>query len=283
MSICKKISVIVLIGIFIISVNTYAGDRKIIKTFEAKKQIELETVSGDCIFKKGDNNKIEVTVVSEYVPRDSFEPIFHDKGDILRLKEKIYGSNSGHCTWTIMAPPGTDFDFSSASGSVQIEGFSGEFYGNTASGDYEISESKGSFELNTASGNIDVENCKGLFNLNTASGSIQAADIVLDDDCDFGSASGNVYVSLGSTPEFDIEVHSASGRAVLDYAGHPVKGTFELTAREDKGRIDAPFEFDDIRNFRRNGQKYVLKSITKDERNPVIEIKTASGKAELKE
>ena len=130
---------------------------------------------------------------------------------------------------------------------------------------------------------MNIDNCQGEFNLSSASGSIDATGIIIQDESDFSSASGNVKISLAAAPDFDLEVGSSSGRAVLDYAGNPIRGLIEMTAREKHGRIDAPFEFDKVEKFKKNGQRYILKSIVRDNDNPIIEIRTASGKAMLTE
>lgn len=284
MSALRKVSIFVLIGILIFSLSSLANPkREIIKEFEKKELVSLETVSGDCIIKTGDNDKIIVKVINEYSPRDSFEPNFRERGNSLRMKERMYDSNRGSSTWIITVPEGTEIDFSSASGSMLVEDYTGDLHGSTASGDYEIINCKGLFQLNTASGDYDIENCQGEFDIQTASGDIDASGVVITDESEFGSASGNVRVILGATPEHDIEIGTASGKAALDYNGNKMIGLFELTARYDHGRIDAPFEFDYVEKFRKHGQRYVMKSVAKETDQPLITISTASGRVSIRE
>ncbi len=284
MSTMSKVSIFIFTGLLIFSLSSFANPkREISREFDKKEVVSLKTVSGDCIIKIGTTDKIIVNVTNEYSPRDSFEPSFRERGKELRMKEKMYGSNSGSSTWTITVPQGTEIDFSSASGGMLIQDYTGELRGSTASGDYELINCKGLFYLNTASGYYEIEDCQGEFDIKSASGNIDAKGIIITEESDFASASGNVRVSLGATPEHDLNVGSASGRASLDYNGNKMVGLFELTTRYDHGRIDASFEFDNEEKFRKHGQRYIMKSVTKEKDQPLITIGTASGRASLRE
>ncbi len=263
-SLRKAIVFLVIIGL-IAAVNVTAGKSEVVEKFEAKELVKLNTVSGDCIIEKNDANEIEVTVESKYFPPDNFEPKIKERKHVLRLTEKIYGSGSGQITWTIRVPDGTEVEFTTASGELTITDF------------------KGVFIANTASGNIEIENCQGEFNINTASGDIDAVGVIIEEESTFASASGSVNVKLAESSRFDLTVGSASGRAVLDYNGNPVKGYFEFTAKERGGRISAPFDFDDSEEFRKYNDWYVRKSFTKESDKPHITIGTSSGRAALKE
>ncbi len=284
MSTMSKVSFFILIGILVLGLSSFANPKQeITREFDKKELVSLKTISGDCIIKIGTTDKIIVNVTNEYSPRDSFEPSFRERGKELRMKEKMYGSNRGSSTWTITVPQGTEIDFSSASGGMLIEDYNGELRGSTASGDYELKNCKGLFYLNTASGYYEIENCQGEFDIKSASGNIDAKGIIITDESDFATASGNVRVTLGATPEHDLNVGSASGRAALDYGGNKMVGLFELTSRYDHGRIDASFEFDTEEKFRKNGQRYIMKSVTKEKDQPLITIGTASGRALIRE
>jgi len=280
-NLCKTL-IMVFVGSIIVFANTLAKPDTITRTFEKKRLIRLNTVSGDCIIRQGDNDKIEVEVTSNYFPEGSFEAEFKDRGSTLRLNERMYGSNSGSSQWAITVPAGTEIKFSSASGGMDIEKYDGEIEANTASGDYLIVDCRGVFDLNTASGDYHIENCRGEFNVNSASGSVSAEGIIILEESNFSSASGNVKLRMGSSPEYDLSVGSASGRATLDLNGNPMKGRFVMSSRERVGDIDAPIEFDDTRYFHKGIQKYIEKSIVLASDYPVISIGTASGKAILK-
>jgi hypothetical protein len=280
----RKIALFILIGILLFSLSSLADPkREFFKEYDKKELVSLKTVSGDCIIKTGNGDKITIEVTNEYSPRDSFEPIFRERGKTLRLREKLYGSNHGSSTWVLTVPEGTEIDFSSASGGLMVQDYNGELRGNTASGDYEIINCKGIFDLNSASGYYEIENCQGEFDVHSASGNIDASGIIITGESDFASASGNVRVTMGATPEHDLNVGSASGRAQLSYDGNKLVGFFELTSRYDSGRIDADFEFDDVERFRKNGQRYIMKTFIKETDDPLITVGTASGRASLRE
>lgn len=265
MKFLQKATVFLVIISLMTAISVTAGKKELVRKFDAKELVRIHTVSGNCIIEKNDAEEIEVIVESKYFPPDNFEPKMKERKHVLRLEEKMFGSGSGHITWTIRVPDGTEVDFS------------------TASGDMTITDLKGVFVANTASGNIEIENCQGEFDINTASGDIDAINVKIDEESKFATASGTVNVKLAESSRFDLNIGSASGRAVLDYNGNPVKGYFEFTAKERSGRISAPFDFDDTEEFRRYQDWYVRKSFTKESDKPHIIIGTASGRAALKE
>ena len=93
----KAVGVFILAAMVMFSWDTgYPQEMKEInKSFEVKKNIRIETVSGDCVIKAGDAGKITVQV--EYAERieDSFEADIQEKSNSLRIKERWYGRNSG--------------------------------------------------------------------------------------------------------------------------------------------------------------------------------------------
>jgi DUF4097 and DUF4098 domain-containing protein YvlB len=267
---------------FLTSSASAFGGRKIIKTFDKKSRIKINTVSGDCVIKKGTSDKIEVVVENSYTPEDNFEAEIDDSPKSLRLVEHFRGSTHGEGTWTISAPDGIKIEFSTASGNLDIRGLEGEFEASTASGDIRIIDCSGEFNFSTASGNIDTRNCTGAFEISTASGEIMASSITLEEPGSFSTASGTAEVRPAQTPEFDLSVSSASGSAIVDYDGNPIKGTFEFTAKKRNGEINSPFNFDHEEEFSQYGDQYVRKIFTKGTNNPLIKISTASGAAILK-
>jgi DUF4097 and DUF4098 domain-containing protein YvlB len=270
-------------------------------SFDGIKKIRISTVSGDCVIHRGTTDKVEVNVVWSYRPRDSYRPEFREQGEVLKLSEDIYRSNSGYSTWTLAVPNDMEVRFNSASGGLEIDGVDGDFSletasgdavvrncegqfdFNTASGDIELSNCKGRLDLNTASGDIELENCTGEFEIATASGSVRADGVVLNDASAFSTASGRVRVSLGATAEHDLRVSTASGSAVLDYAGHPIKGYFEFSSKERGGRVSAPYAFEDEERYRRWGDRYVRSWFSRESDQPQVFVETASGRATLTE
>lgn len=308
------LSVVILVG------NAYAQERKEIhKIFKNKTAVRIRTASGDCIVQKGPSDEIRVDLVYSVYPEDAFEPEIDERGSTLEIRERWWNASRGRVKWTLTVPEKTKIRFSTASGDLSVEGlknsvdastasgdvtlidFTGELDISTASGDVELENCSGEYELSTASGeidanniqgkmemstasgDIDVANSSGRFDLSCASGSIDASDIIVDDASSFSTASGRVHVSVGKTPEYDMELSAASGRVTLDYQGNPIKGHFEFVAREDRGEIRAPFQFDDVEEFYRHNQKYIKKSVTLGAAAPKLYLSTASGSAVLKE
>ena len=297
----KEAALLLLVLMLIVPEVSAGRKQEDVRSFEGIESIRINTVSGDCVIRKGSSDKVEVEVVWSYRPRDSFEPKFRERGRVLKLSEDMYGSNSGHSTWTLSVPDGIEVRFNSASGGMDIVGLSGEFSSETASGDIQVENSGGEFDFNsasgdvelngcegdiqvsTASGDIELNSCRGEFEISTASGSVEADGVVLQDISSFSTASGRVLVTLGASAEHDLHVSTASGRATLDYGGHPIRGYFEFTAKYRDGRIDSPFDFEDEERYRRWGDRYVTKWFTKETDSPRIYIETASGKAVLRE
>jgi len=279
-----RIILVSVLGILIFSVNAYPGKKlEVSETFENIDRIKIKTVAGDCVISKGEGKAVTLEVINSYRPSDSFEPKIKTSGGTLRLTEEIYGSNSGSSTWTLTVPDGITIEFSSASGYMSVNDLSGYFEASTASGDIRLEDCSGEFEISTASGDIMADNCHGEFRLSTASGSIEAEGVVLDNESSFSTASGEVDVTLGKSAEYDLNIGTASGSAVLSYGGNPIKGLFEFEAKERSGRIVCPFDFDDEETYRKWGDKYVRKTFTKGADTPLITVATASGRAVLKE
>jgi hypothetical protein len=315
----KFVSIIALIFIILAS-GVFANDSgEFTKTFPVKSSIKFDAVSGDCHIIKGDTGKITVTYEYSYSPADAFEPILEVRGDKLILRELLHGSSSGESRWTIAVPDkirvsysaasgslkaeGVEiditcntasgdivlydikgiFDVETASGDIKLENFSGEISGSTASGDIEAEQVSGDIDLQTASGSVDVRDIKGTINLESASGNVDVTGAIVEDRSYFGTASGNVYVVLGASPAYNIDVASASGDAVLNYNGFPIKGYFEFITQIDHGRISSPIKFDNVEEYSRHGEDYVRKSFERDGKAPSISITTATGEAALEE
>jgi hypothetical protein len=299
---------------------SYPQDMKEInKTFEAKKSVRIQTVSGDCVVKNGEAGKITVQVKYSERAEDSFEADMQEKSNSLRLRERWHGSSSGgRVEWTVTVPQESEIEFSTASGDlladdinimldastasgdITIEKSKGEFEISTASGDIDISDSNGKFdfstasgdikasqmsgemELSTASGDIKLKNGEGLFELSCASGDIKISGISVKEESSFSTASGDVEVELAKSSDYDLELSTASGNVILDYNGNDIKGYFEFTAKKRSGDIKSPIGFDKEEEYGRNGDKYVKKSFSKGGQSPKIYLSTASGRATLK-
>ncbi|MCK5146284.1 DUF4097 family beta strand repeat protein [bacterium] len=294
------------------------SERTIEKSFKAVSKIRIKTVSGDVEVIKSSNDKINVTVRYEVEPEGAFEARFDDNGRDLRLSEHWSGRSSrGYVRWTVEVPQNTEIRFSTASGDfaadglemeldastasgdIELTGCKGKFNASTASGEIDIDDVAGEMDLSTASGNIEVnggngeleastasgsiriDDSKGSFDCSAASGDIDANDLTFEDIADFSVASGDVKVKLSAPLKHDIELTTASGSVTLDFNGQTIKGYFELTAREDRGRIRAPFDFDKEDTFERYDKQYIRKSISISGSEPRIILSTATGRASI--
>lgn len=316
-SVTRTIGILGLV-MLVLSMSAFAGRKEVVeKTFDAKESVRISTISGDCIIKQGDVDKIHVHLVYTYRPSGSFEPEFEERGKVLRLSENHYESNSGNSVWTITVPAETRirfstasgdfeavgmtgdlkaatasgdmviedctgrFDFETASGDLMATDCKGEFEFSSASGDITIDDCSGTFELESASGDVEIEDCEGEFEAGVASGDIEVEGVVITAPSSFETASGDVDVVLGASSEYDLVLSTASGSATLDYSGHPINGSFEFLARVRRGRIVAPFDFDKEEEFERWGDDYVRKSFKRGSDGPLIAIETSSGRAKL--
>lgn len=171
---------------------------------------------------------------------------------------------------------------STASGDVTLNSFDGKLKISTASGNIEAADAKGLFKLSTASGEVDLRRAGGEFQISTASGDIEAEEIDIQGRGKFTAASGDVDVSLAKKPAADVKLSAASGDVVLDFNDHPIVGYIEMTAKEGRGRIRAPFEFDQEETYQKWGDEYVTRRATRGSKSPAIILKTSTGNAVIK-
>jgi DUF4097 and DUF4098 domain-containing protein YvlB len=253
-------------------------------TVPEKTKITFDSASGDLSI-KGIKNDIEVETASGDI---DLEKIVGDceiesaSGDleVKNFKGKLdVQTASGDQKIKLLEG---SLEIKSASGDVNLEDISADVEIKTASGDVEASNIKGKdISIRGASSDIEIDSASGEFEIKTASGEVEVDNIDITGDSEFKTASGTVEVRLKSTLKFDLIISSASGDAILDYNGNPIKGYFEFICKEDDGRIESPFKFDNVEEYYRYGQKYLKKSFTRKSKTPRIIIKTASGTAEL--
>ncbi len=171
--------------------------------------------------------------------------------------------------------------FGSASGDIQVRQASGELEFGTASGSISTDEIEGTLKFGAASGNIDIEKATGAFDIGAASGNVTVDVVTLTGPGKFNAASGDVEVTLAKSPEHDLEISAASGDAILNFSGNPVRGYIEMTAQVQRGDIHAPFKFDHEETYYEGNREYITKSVQKGSR-PKIKLSTGSGKAVLR-
>ncbi len=243
----KTVSILFMLVLIIspCSAQTMKGIN-ISKEFDGISIIDISTVSGNCKILKHDEQAAKIFLTYNYKPIGSFEPIISKEENKLIIKEKMHSSNSGKSEWVLMVPKNIDINIKSASGNIKIERIAGQIL------------------VNTASGNID------------------ASEITILGDSRFNSASGNVKIILNESPQFNLLVSSSSGNSTLDFNHHTISGHLEMKAREFKGTISSPLEFDNETEEVHNNQKYIVKTLTLEKISPTITIHTASGTAVLK-
>jgi len=284
MNILKKFAPVFLSVVAIFILAAFSGnDDETAWEFDNIKLIKVKTLSGDCVIEKAGDGEVSINVVKDYKPRGSCRTSVWNDGETLEITEEITGTGSGRSTvWTLRVPDDIEVEFHSTSGGVSISGVKGRFSGNTASGSYELDNCRGEFAFSTASGDFDIRDCSGMFKVASASGDIDAVGLEIDANSTLGSASGSVNVKIGKTPEYDLDVGSASGRAILDYNGNPLAGYFEFEANARTGDIESPVDFDDEETFYKNEQRYVRKWFVAGNDRPEITIGTGSGRAILR-
>jgi len=296
-----QITGLLLLVTSILFLSSYGYSEEINNTFKAKDMVDITTVSGDCIIKKGSNDEIRVQVVYSF-PVDKYKPVLIEEGDTLILKEKFNKTDNGDfdidgsSTWTIYVPAKTKIDFSSASGSLEIGSVANSITAKMASGDVNMTECSGKIELKTASGDINVINStgdlviksasgdininqiKGVLNFKTASGDIKAKGVELTGASEFHTASGDVNLTLAKTAAYDIDMAVVSGDISLDYNGHPVKGSFTFKGMKDN--INSDVAFDDKEES--GHSPFISRSFQKDGATPKISLKAVSGSISFK-
>ena len=269
------------------------------KTFKAKETVEIRTVSGDCVVKKGKSNEINVHVVYDYSP-DCFEPVLMEEGNTLVLKEKFHNTGemkscSGKSKWTVIVPEKTDIDFSSASGELKLDGLTGTMKAKVASGDITVNHFKGkakiksaSGEINmtgfeghlkikTASGDINLRHVTGGFEVGTASGDVEARDIEFTEASELASVSGDVNIELAKSIDVDLNLNVVSGDVTLDYNGNPVKGYVVFKGMVKKFSCPFPFDNGERERYSPFGTKYLNRGDS-----PKITLKAVSVRLNLK-
>lgn len=299
--------------------TTLLAQQKIEKKFSGIDKINMSTSSGDCILKKGNTDKVLVTVEFTY-DSDDYAPEFDQNGSTLRIKEDFKGRGSfrGESTWTLTIPNNMEMKFNTGSGNfeaselnlelslnagsgnfsfenmtgeivsnagsgnMRMQGFNGELTANTGSGNVRVNGSKGEIKINTGSGNIDINDVSGAISANVGSGDIEARGILVSQSSGFNSGSGDVHVELAGALKADISVNSGSGDSKLDFNGNAIEGLVEMRANKKNGTIRAPFDFDTTEELDNYGsQKVIKKTAQRGSSDIKIKIGTGSGTASI--
>jgi DUF4097 and DUF4098 domain-containing protein YvlB len=177
-------------------------------------------------------------------------------------------------------------DLSTASGDYSIEEMTireGTDL-STASGDIELRgvTIEEGCDFSTASGNVECINCTGSMELSSASGDVIVRLSEIIGRSEFSSASGDVRLELAKLPEEDLRASSASGDVHLDVDDFGDRFTLVMIKREDRGRIDCPFEFTSETTFDDHHHTYDEKTVERGTGGPEIVLRTASGRVVVK-
>jgi hypothetical protein len=312
-------SIFTIIALFFFLSQTGLAQQKVEKSFEGINSVRLNTASGNCTIRKGSSSMVSVLVEFTY-DSDEFEVKMEKSGSRLILEEKFKArSVSGSSNWTLTVPDGLEIDFNSGSGSLEMSGLKADIKFNTGSGDAKITDAEGEFDFNsgsgdftfekitgeivansgsgdhrmnevnaevkanTGSGDVELESSAGSFGLNTGSGDVEAEKISLKEDGEFNSGSGDVEIVLQASLDFDIQVNSGSGDAILDFNGNKIEGNIIMKAKKRGGDIRAPFEFDKVEEVEEYGETYIKKTKKIGTRNIEIYVGTGTGSAVIRE
>ncbi|MGD8536596.1 MAG: hypothetical protein PVF66_12170 [Candidatus Aminicenantes bacterium] len=313
------ISLFVFLSFMVSAALLAAPEEKVDKTFGKKDEIRFKLVLGDCNLKKSSDGRIHVHLVYSYGPEMSFEPRMEERGDTLYLEEKMHGNNpKGHSTWTVEVPDDIEIEFGSATGDLTVEGLNIEVDGSTGTGDIELSQvegeydlssgtghvelsqakgkfelssgtgnvyasdSEGEFELSSGTGYVKIKNCKGNFDASSGTNDVVAEGLTIDVDGEFSSGTNDVEVSFPDGTDFELRISSGTDDAILNMNGKQIRGYFEFTCHERKGRIVCPVKFDIEEEYEQYDQTYLRKSFTQGKVIPKVYIKTGTGTARLK-
>jgi len=288
-------TLLLMVMISLLFLNAQAGDKKEVnKTFKPKETVEIKTVSGDCVIKKGSDSEIKVHVVYTYSD-DEFKVVFEEEGNTLVMKEDFikkerHWSHHGESHWTVTLPGKTKVEFKSASGDLDANGLMkglsvkvasgdvtakdmmGNIHIKSASGDVKINDSSGEITVEVASGDITLSDVKGTFDIKAASSDIEARGIQFNEESSFKTVSGELLVKLSKTSAVDLNLAAVSGDVTLDYNGNPVKGYFEFKGK--KGNISSDIPFDD--HEKHSYSPFVTRHFSKGN-SPKITLKAVSG------
>lgn len=300
------------------------GQQTINKSYSGIKSIRLETASGSGTIKKSSTNEVKVTLEYTY-DDDDYKPTFEQKGDRLIIDEDFNNrgrnwNNRGKAEWTLELPDGVELDYSSGSGSIDVDGIDidlnvgtgsgsievndvtgsmkintgsgsiriskadGELDANTGSGSIRLRDAKGDADLNTGSGSIDLEDVEGTFDLNTGSGSIGVLGVTITGASDFNTGSGRIEIELAAELNHDLDINTGSGSATLDFNGTEIAGQFYLETDKRRSDITAPFKFDKEYDKEGRGRDNVrqIKEAKVGSKNVRINMETGSGDVKIK-
>jgi len=105
-----------------------------------------------------------------------------------------------------------NLDLETTSGSIACSQSEGTFLCNTVSGDQRFDTHQGRLQSHSVSGDLKLENITGTIDSRTVSGDLSSQNLVLKDNAQFHSTSGNIKLELdGPWEKYRFDLKSTSG------------------------------------------------------------------------
>lgn len=268
------------------------------ETFEGIETIELNTGVGDLTVVPSGSKAVEVQV-SYHANR--LEPVFSVRGKKLILdEEEVSRKGNASTAWVLKVPAGITLasnsgtgraefsdlaiaiDHNSGTGQVTADRLAGTVKLNSGTGRLVVRDSEGTFDLNSGTSNVIVEGFRGALKANSGTGRVEVSGATIREESSFNSGTGDVRVQLGAPPAGDLSIGSGTGDSLLDFNGQPVSGYFEMRCEERRGKIVAPFSFDNETTERQGRDAISVKSAQVGNNEVRIRVSCHSGKAEVR-
>lgn len=268
------------------------------ETFEGVETIELNTGVGDLVVAPSGSGAVEVQVSYH---ADRLEPVFTVRGKKLILdEEEVSRKGNASTAWVLKVPAGITLtsnsgtgraefsdlaiaiDHNSGTGRVTADRLTGTVKLNSGTGRLVVNDSEGTFDLNSGTGNVIIEGFRGALKANSGTGRVEVSEAAIREESSFNSGTGDVRVQLGAPPAGDLSIGSGTGDSLLDFNGQPVSGYFEMRCEERRGKIVAPFSFDNETMERQGRATISVKSTQVGDSNVHIRVSCHSGKAEVR-
>jgi hypothetical protein len=211
------------------------------RTFEVGRapSLEIDNFAGSVTVRPGEDDTIHVVATKRARSKSLLERIevdMDERGDGLVIKtDRPRTLSSASVKLEITAPAGTDLDAHTGSGSIDVEGLSGDVKLDTGSGSVDARDLSGDLEVDTGSGSVDLIDVTGEIDVHTGSGSIEVQGGTGLVRLDTGSGS----IEYQGTPEGDCRFETGSGRIRLTL---PADLNMEVDLDTGSGDIDVEFD-----------------------------------------
>lgn len=224
-----------------------AEEKKIEKKFNAKSEISVSTISGNCMVYKGETNEILISLTHDY-SNECFEYTIDESSNSINIIERFHGSCSGESEWIITVPQNTNVDIKTVSGDVLVVGVNADIdlstvsgdialqsivsekvNAKTVSGDFKVSKVSSELSFSSASGDINISGASGSFSLSGASGDLNADEF--NGKLSVSTASGDltlnnskgVYTLKTASGDISAEGNIIEGESVFSTASGDVE------------------------------------------------------------